>query len=97
MPRYVAMPPPFPYVEWVPGKHRFETRQCSKPIAVHLSNGTKQQKDQHNIGRALHDMLCSDLYADDLVIVAEHQGELQGTREEWKKLFKKRGTNDEPR
>ena len=30
-------------VEGVPGKHRFETRQCSKPIAFHLSNVTNQQ------------------------------------------------------
>ena len=25
------------YVEWVPGEHRCETRQCSKPTAFHLS------------------------------------------------------------
>ena len=29
-------------------EHWFETRQCSKSIAFHLSNGTNQQEDQHN-------------------------------------------------
>ena len=36
------------YVELIPGEHRFETRQCSKPIAFHLSNGTNQQEENHN-------------------------------------------------
>ena len=35
------------YVEGVPVEHRFETRQCSEPIAFNLSNGTKQQEDKH--------------------------------------------------
>ena len=28
--------------------NRFETKQCSNPIAFHLSNGTNQQEDKHN-------------------------------------------------
>ena len=31
------------------------------------------------------------MYADDLVIVAEHREELQGALEEWNEMFKKRG------
>ena len=31
------------------------------------------------------------MYADDIVIVAEHREELQGAPEEWNELFKKRG------
>ena len=31
------------------------------------------------------------MYADDLVIVAEHRQELQGALEEWKEMFKKHG------
>ena len=33
------------------------------------------------------------IYADDLVIVAEHREELQGALEEWKELLKKHGLN----
>ena len=31
------------------------------------------------------------MYADDLVIVAEHREELQGALEEWNKVFKEHG------
>ena len=31
------------------------------------------------------------MYADDLVIVAEHREELQGALEEWNDMFKKHG------
>ena len=40
------------------------------------------------------------MYADDLVIVAEHREELQGALEEWNDMFKKHGlknSKDEPR
>ena len=33
------------------------------------------------------------MYADDLVIIAEHREELQGTLEEWNDMFKKHGLN----
>ena len=33
------------------------------------------------------------VYADDLVIVAEHREELQGALEEWNEMFKKHGLN----
>ena len=32
----------------IPQQLPFETRQCSKPIAFHLSNVTNQQEDKHN-------------------------------------------------
>ena len=31
------------------------------------------------------------MYADDIVIVAEHREELQGALEEWNEMFKKHG------
>ena len=39
------------------------------------------------------DALMTIMYADDLVIVAEHREELQGALEEWNELFKKHGLN----
>ena len=37
------------------------------------------------------DALRKIMYADDLVIIAEHREELQGTLEEWNDMFKKHG------
>ena len=37
------------------------------------------------------DALMKIMYADDLVIVAEHREELQGALEEWNDMFKKHG------
>ena len=37
------------------------------------------------------DALRKIMYADDLVVVAEHRGELQGALEEWNDVFKKHG------
>ena len=37
------------------------------------------------------DALKKIMYADDLVIVAEHRDELQGTLDEWNEMFKKHG------
>ena len=37
------------------------------------------------------DALKKIMYADDLVIVAEHRDELQGALEEWNEMFKKHG------
>ena len=37
------------------------------------------------------DAMKKIMYADDLVIVAEHRGELQGALEEWNEMFKKHG------
>ena len=37
------------------------------------------------------DALRKSIYADDLVIVAEHREELQAALEEWNDMFKKRG------
>ena len=36
------------------------------------------------------------MYADDIVIVAEHREELQGALEEWNDMFMKHGLKDEP-
>ena len=37
--------------------------------------------------------LRKSMYADDLLIVAEHREELQGALEEWNDMFKKHGLN----
>ena len=56
------------------------------------STGTRLVLVMEPIGRKIStaDALRKIMYADDLVIVAEHLEELQGALEEWNDMFKKR-------
>ena len=59
------------------------------------STGTRLVLVMELIGRKIStaDALRKIMYADDLVIVAEHLEELQGALEEWNDMFKKRRTS----